>query len=162
MKKVLVILLAVTLLAVTFVPAYAGGNGPGKSGATTTVTGTGARAGSVTGTATQQKAPRGTFAITGTIAAISSDPISGAKTVTVQVVASNYLVKSFVGTPVVVTVTDQTRFMLRTSTTTTATIITFADLQVGQPVSVNGIVANNIWTAQRITVGASLSCLPVP
>jgi hypothetical protein len=160
MKKALVILLAVTLLAVTFVPAYAGGNGPGRGGSGGATTGTGTGTG--TGTQTRQKAPRGTFAFTGTITAISSDPISNARTVTVQVIAANFLAQPFIGTPVVVTVTDQTRFLLRTSTTSTATVITFANLVIGQPVSVNGIVAGNIWTAQRITVGATLSCLPTP
>jgi hypothetical protein len=38
--------------------------------------------------------------------------------------------------------------------------ITFADLAVGQKVSVSGTVANNVWTVARITVGADLIHLP--
>jgi hypothetical protein len=43
---------------------------------------------------------------------------------------------------------------------TTTTTIGFADLKVGQQASANGTAANNVWTASRITVGASLGCLP--
>jgi hypothetical protein len=134
---------------VTFTSASAGGNGPGYGhGSGGAGTGTG------TGTGTQQSGPRGTFAITGTITAI------GTNSITVQVIRGNKLVQSFIGTPMTVTVNAQTRYLYRTSATTTATIITFADLKVGQPVSVNGTVADNVWTVQRIAVGATLSCLP--
>jgi hypothetical protein len=38
--------------------------------------------------------------------------------------------------------------------------ITFADLKVGNPVSMTGNLANGVWMAARVTVGAKLSCLP--
>lgn len=149
MKKILVVLLTAVLLATTAAPVYASGNGPGGGG--------GGSGGG--GTGTQQKSPRGVFAIVGTIEAVSSDPVGGGS-ITVQVLRGNKLAAPFIGASVVVTVTPQTRFLYRSSETAAATIITFADLRVGQSVSVNGTTANNVWSARRITVGASLSCLP--
>jgi hypothetical protein len=58
-----------------------------------------------------------------------------------------------------VTVTPQTLFLIRNGTT--ISLIGFADLQVGQQVSVNGNVVDNVWTVYRITVGALLSCIPL-
>ncbi len=132
MKKTLVLLLVLIFAFAAVFPAYAAGNNPGSGQG--------------------QKGPRGTFAMTGTITAI------GANTVTVQVIRGNNLVKPYIGTQLTVTVTAATRYLFKDGTTTTP--ITFADLKVGDPVSVNGAVANGIWTTKRITVGASLSCLP--
>jgi hypothetical protein len=77
-----------------------------------------------------------------------------------NVVRGNKLVQPYLGTELTVTVTSRTRYLYKDGTTTSA--IGFADLKVGQPVSVNGRVVNTIWTTSRITVGASLSCLPLP
>lgn len=96
--------------------------------------------------------PRGTFTLVGYITAI------GSNTVTVNVVSGNKLVKPYVGTEVTVTVTAGTRYLYNDGTTTV--VIGFGDLEVGQPVSVSGTVANNVWTAKRITAGASIGCLP--
>ena len=82
----------------------------------------------------------------------------GPNSVTIDVIRGDKLVHPFLGTPVTVTVTPQTRYLYRDVSTTK--LIIFSDLQVGQPVSVSGTVANGIWTASRITVGASLICLP--
>ncbi len=90
----------------------------------------------------------GTFALTGRITAI------GDGAVTVQVLGGNKLVKPYINQPLTVTVTASTRFLLKEGTTVIP--ITFADLKVGDPVSVNGTVANQVWTAARITVGALL------
>ncbi|MEZ0397116.1 MAG: DUF5666 domain-containing protein [Anaerolineales bacterium] len=139
MKKFSVILLVLVLALALVAPAAAAGNGPGSGGS---------------GNGNGQQGPRGTFAITGTITAI------GPNTVTVQVYRGNTLVQPYLGTPVTVTVTAGTRYLFKSSSAATATAITFADLRVGNPVSVNGTLANNVWTASRITVGASLSCLP--
>ncbi|MBN2388306.1 MAG: hypothetical protein JXB85_14920 [Anaerolineales bacterium] len=141
MKKTLVLMVTLVLVFALATPVLAGGKGPG--------TGSGGQ-----GSGQGQQDTRGTFAITGTITAI------GANTVTVQVYRGNTLVQPFLGTPVTVTVSSATRYLFKSSTSATATAITFADLRVGNPVSVNGTVANDIWTATRITVGASLSCLP--
>lgn len=94
------------------------------------------------------KGPRGTFALTGTITAI------GDGSVTVQVLGGSKLVKPYINQALTVTVTVSTRYLLKEGTTTT--LISFADLKIGDSVSVNGTAANNVWTAKRITVGAQL------
>jgi hypothetical protein len=99
---------------------------------------------------------RGTFSLVATISAI--DPVSGA--VTVTVVKGNALVKSYVGQNLVITTTASTRYLYKSSATAVPVAITFADLKVGDAVSVNGKLANGVWIAARITVGASLTCLP--
>jgi len=144
MKKMLVLLVVLMLTFAIVIPAAAG-NGPGGGG-------NGGGNGTGPGTGQGQQGTRGTFAITGTIAAI------GTNSVTINVTRANKLVQPYLGTQVTVTVTSGTRYLYKDGTTITT--IGFADLKVGQPVSVNGILANNIWTVSRITVGASLSCLP--
>ena len=89
--------------------------------------------------------PRGTFALSGKITSI------GDGSVTVQVLAGNVLVKPYLTKDVTVVVTTSTRFLLKDGT-----VIAFADLKVGDAVSVNGTVVNQVWTASRITVGAKL------
>jgi hypothetical protein len=96
----------------------------------------------------------GVFALVGKITEI--DPV--AKTVTVNVVRGNVLVKPFIGKTLVIQTTATTRFFYTDGVTTK--VITFADLKVGDPVSANGKLANGVWTANRITEGAKLSCLP--
>jgi len=98
------------------------------------------------------KGPRGTFSLVGNITTIGTDSI------TVSVVSGNTLVKPYVGQELTVTVTASTRYLLKDDDI--VSIITFADLQVGQAVSINGTFANSVWTAKRVTAGASLSCLP--
>jgi len=92
------------------------------------------------------------FVMVGKISAL------GTNMVTIEVISGNKLVQPSLGTQVTVTVTSQTRYLYKDGTTTTT--IGFTDLKEGQQVSANGTVANNVWTASRITVGASLSCLP--
>jgi hypothetical protein len=99
-----------------------------------------------------QQGTRGIFDMSGTIAAIGNNEV------TINVIRGNKLVQPYLGTKVNVTMTSQTRYLYTDGTTTTT--IGFADLQVGQQVSVHGTVADNIWTASRITVGALMSCLP--
>jgi hypothetical protein len=147
MKKIIVLLMVLILAFAVVIPVSAGGGNGGGNG------GGGNGSGGSTGSGGDQvrQGPPGTFAITGTIASI------GTNTVTIDVVRGNKLAQPYFGIRIPVTVTSRTRYVLRDSTTTN---ITITDLKVGQPVSVNGTVANNIWTASRITVGASLSCLP--
>ena len=144
MKKMLVLLVVLMLTFAMVIPAAAG-NGPGGGG-------NGGGNGTGPGTGQGQQGTRGTFAITGTIAAI------GTNSVTINVTRGNKLVQPYLGTQLTMTVTSGIRYLYKDGTTITT--IGFADLKVGQPVSVNGILANNIWTVSRITVGASLSCLP--
>lgn len=130
MKKIFSVSLALFLLVVTVMPALAASE--------------------------PARAPRGPFALVGTISTI--DPATG--TVTVNVLKGNKLVQPYLSQSVVLNTTASTRYLLKVSATAVATRITFADLKVGDPVSVNGTLANGIWTATRITVGASLSCFP--
>jgi len=130
MKKILSVSLALFLLVVTVMPVLAA--------------------------AEPARAPRGPFALVGTISAI--DSTTGL--VTVNVLKGNKLVQPYLGQSMDLKTTATTRYLLKTSSTTVATLITFADLKVGDPVSINGTLANGTWTAMRITVGATLSCLP--
>jgi len=141
MKKMIVLLAVLVLTLALVIPASANGNGPtaGKNG------------GKGPGTGPGQPRGAGTFAFAGTITAI------GENTVTIEAVGGNKLVQPSLGTQLTVTVTAQTRYVVRDGTTTT--LITFTDLQVGQRVSVQGIFTDNVWTASRITVGALLKCL---
>jgi hypothetical protein len=79
-------------------------------------------------------------------------------TVTVQVTGGNPIVREYVGQMLTLRTTSSTRYLLKTNAGTVP--ITFADLAVGQKVSASGKVANNMWTATRITVGAALVHLP--
>jgi hypothetical protein len=154
MKKWIVLFVVVVLTVVIVIPAFAKGNGPfggGNGGGTSGITnGYGILTGSVTRFARQGS--QSTFILVGTITAIGTD------TVTIDVYRGNKLVQPYTGTQVTVTVTSLTKYLLRNGTT--ATVISITDLGVGQPVSVYGTLANNIWTTSRITVGAALLCLP--
>ncbi len=90
----------------------------------------------------------GTFSLAGKITAIDGN------TVSVEVVAGNALVKSYIKQTVPLTTTESTRFLANDGTTVTA--ITLSDLKVGDSISDSGTLANNVWTASRITVGAKL------
>jgi hypothetical protein len=138
MKK-LVVLLAVLVMVFTLtIPAAASGFGPG-----------GGMGSAITG---GQPGGRGTFVIVGKITEI------GTASVTIDVLRGNRLGQSAIGTQVTMTITPKTLFFSRNGSTITQ--ISFADLKVGEQVSVNGIIANNVWTVYRVTVGALLSCLP--
>ncbi len=147
MKKIIVVVVLLVLAFALVIPAAAGGNGPGATGRAI-ATGTGAGTGSGQG----QPGGRGTFTLTGIIANIGTD------TVTIDVLRGNKLTQPYLGTQVTLTLTAGTRYLLRDGTT--VTIISLTDLKEGQPVSVSGVLANGVWTVSRITVGASLSCLP--
>ncbi|MEI7847255.1 MAG: hypothetical protein WCK35_15760 [Chloroflexota bacterium] len=96
---------------------------------------------------------KGPFALVGKISAI--DPV--AKTVTVQVLRGNALVKPYFSKTVIIQTTTLTRYMFTDGVS--KKVITFNDLVVGKSVSIGGLLANSVWTATRITMGAKLSCL---
>jgi uncharacterized membrane protein len=130
MKKLLISLLVVTLLLTAAAPALAA-RGPQPP----------------------FKNRGALFNLTGFITAIDGT------TVTVQVVAGNPIVKPFIGQTVNIQTTAQTRFLLQNADGT-ATPITFDYLEVGQGISVQGQLINEVWTANRITVGAKLEHIP--
>jgi len=127
MKKSLVVLMVVALLAVSAVPAFA-----------------------ARGVSPQPPAfnKGGQFTLAGTITTIDSS------VVTVKVVSGNPIARPYVGQTVALQTTAATRFLLTTPTGTV--VITLADLQVGQNVSAQGKLANGLWTADRITAGAKI------
>jgi len=88
------------------------------------------------------------FTLAGTITAIDGT------TVTVHVVAGNYVVRPYIGQDLALQTTTATRFLLKTATGTV--VITLADLAVGQNVSAQGTFVAGAWTAERITVGAQI------
>ena len=126
MKKSLVVLMVVALLAVSAVPALAGKGGPPTP-------------------PTPPPAKGGQFTLVGTIAAINGS------VVTVKAVSGNPIVKPFIGQNVALQTTSTTRFLRAP-----AVVITLADLQVGDSVSTQGQLANGLWAASRITVGAKI------
>ncbi len=138
MKKIAVLFAVLVMLFAFTIPAAANGFGPGG--------------GMGSGTTQGQPGGRGTFVIVGTITNL------GTNSVTLNVLRGNRLGQTYIGTLVTVNVTPQTLFFSRIGTTISQ--ISFADLKVGQQVSINGIIANSVWTVYRITSGALLSCLP--
>jgi hypothetical protein len=79
------------------------------------------------------------------------------RSVTVQVLRGNTLVKSYLGHLVIIKTTAATLFRYTDGTVTS--IIKFTDLKIGDAVSASGTLSDGIWTASRITVGAKLDCL---
>jgi hypothetical protein len=141
MRKLLVLITVIALTFAIVTPVFAAGKGPGgQNGSSNGVT-----------TQSTQRSPRGTFAITGTIAEV------GTNYVTIMVIKGNKLAQPYIGSQIKLTLTTTTRYLFTDGTTTTT--ISLADLKVDQSVSVNGLLANDVWTTSRITVGASLSCL---
>ena len=96
------------------------------------------------------KAP---FTLVGTITAIDAT----AKTVTVQVLRGNTVIKAYIGQTVTLTTATATKFRFTDGKKTT--LIKFSDLKIGDAVSASGTLSDGIWTASRITVGAKLDCL---
>lgn len=146
MKKILIVVLVLAFLAVTAFPALAAGGPPNGQG-------NGQQQGNGhggSGGAANRRAP---FAFVGTIVSVDATT----RTVVVTVVAGNTVVKSYIGQNLTIQTTDTTRFLLR-NPDGTATVIAFENLVPGQNVSVNGKLSNNVWSANRITVGAELDC----
>ena len=173
MKKILVPLILVMMLALAVIPASAGngpggnpGSGPSEPGGTPAETGRGPYEPGVspqpepfgmgTMTAYRQSTSRGVFSITGTVAAI--DTINMVITVTVS--KANKLAQPYIAQDVFILTTDTTRFLYRVDKATPATVITFEEILVGDKVSVLGLSAEDgTWTALRVTKGALMTCL---
>ena len=92
------------------------------------------------GPAFAEGSARGKFSLVANIAAI--DPVSGA--VTVTVITGNKLVKSYIGQNLVMTTTASTRYLYKSSAIAVPVALTFANLKVGDAVSVNGMLANGV------------------
>jgi len=145
MKKLIIVSLVMIMLAVSVVPAFAAGGPPADRGKAN-----GNSNGSQVGFGV-----RAPYALSGVISGLDSTN----QAVTVTVACGNWLVKTYIGQDVTLLSTDNTRFLLR-NPDGTATPIAFEDLEVGQNVSSHGTFSDGTWTATRVTVGATLSCLP--
>ena len=143
MKKLIIVSLVMLLLAVSVVPAFAAGGPPAERGK---ANGNGNQAGFGV------QAP---YALSGVISSLDTTN----RTVTVTVACGNRLVKTYVGQDVTLLTAANTRFLLR-NPDGTATPIAFEDLEVGQNISSHGTFTDGLWAATRVTVGATLSCLP--
>ena len=128
MKKLLVVILVLTLVLSTALPAFAAKGTP----------------------PVRTRAVSSQFTLAGTITAVDA----GAKTVTVRVLAGSRSVFGNLNKDVTVQTTSTTRYLLKTAGGTIMT--TFEFLAPGQNVSVQGSIADHVWTASRITVGALL------
>jgi hypothetical protein len=150
MKKYLVLILVIVLTLALVIPVAAKGPGPGNGPNFPTGTN-----GTHTAYTQIQQGPRQTFAMVGTITAI--DPVL--MTLTISAIHGNKLEQESIGELVTVFVVDETRYLLKSGTIVAP--ITFENLEVGQQVSLNGLVSieNEIetWTAYRVTVGALLT-----
>ena len=131
MRKRLVILTMVALVTlVAATPALARGGGHGGNGG-----GGGGRP---------------LFALVGTIAAI------GENTITVDVVDGNRFVVPYIGGELTVQLTNSTGFFEWTPDGREP--IAFEDVTVGDTTSIHGTVADNVFTADRVTV--DVPCVP--
>jgi hypothetical protein len=84
------------------------------------------------------------FALTGTVASVGADSI------TVLVYNGNRFVKPYFGQELVVLVTENTRYWQWTPEGCVP--IGFGDVQVGDTTSMQGLVSDETFTAQRVTV----------
>jgi len=135
MKKVLwLCILVVALLAVTAVPAMAGGDN------------------------NQYRWQGSVFGAVGQVMAVDAD----AGTITVQVYAGNRLVKDHIGQELTITTNEDTLFLRYGDPKCEA--ITFDEIEVGDYASMNGIVVspdegNDVFLAKRVTVDVPLQGL---
>ncbi len=161
MKRIFMMLLVLALLGLSAVPAFASGGPPSDR-----LTSNGSCTGSQVNASSRLQANsiksqqadsiiQTPYALSGTITAI--DPNSRA--IDVAVACGNWMIQPYHGNSVTVQTTSSTRFLLR-SQDGTATMITFADLEIGQSVSSHGTLVDGVFTASRITSGALLSCQP--
>ena len=95
------------------------------------------------------------FAVSGIIASVDPE----AQIVTIVVACGNKLVKPLIDQKLTIQISAETR-MLLFNPDDVVTPASFDDLIAGQKVNLNGQSANNLWIANRITVGAEYICLP--
>lgn len=161
MKKLVVVILVVAMLALSSLPALAAGGPPADRGAATGYCG-----GNQVGATTRNQPGRSVgklsgfglstpYALSGTITAL--DPAK--LTVRVRIACRNRLANPYAGSEVTLQTINTTRFLLRNDDGT-VTSISFTDLVAGKTISSHGSLADGAWTASRITMGALLNCLP--
>ncbi len=165
MKKFAIIILVVIMLALAVVPAFAKGGlpaGKGNSAGANTGKGYGkfVNDGHVYFNSVNTGAQIGysilsPYALSGTISSLDA----AAATVTVTTMCGNRLAQPYISQPVTLQTSADTRFLQRNADGSTVAI-TFEDLVVGQNISSHGTLVEETWTANRVTSGALLNCLP--
>ena len=135
MKKTLWLgLLVVAVLAMTIAPALAGGD---KN--------------------RQHWRSGDRFALVGEVTAVEVDDADAKKTITVQVWMGSGLVKEYIDDELTITTTEETLF--RRYDALPCEFITFEDVELDDFVSVAGVVADDLFLAQRVTVDVPLEDL---
>lgn len=92
------------------------------------------------------------FSLVGEVTALDGE----AKTITVEVYSGSKLVKSYIGNELTITTKESTLFLLYGHAK--GETITFADVAVGDYVSVSGNIVNDDFVAKRVTVDVPLNC----
>lgn len=151
MKKYPVLILVVILTFVLVIPVATKSPGLGGNGSNFPTETNGTQ----TAYTQMQQAPRQTFAMVGSIAAIDTVMM----TLIINVINGYKLARGSNGGLVTVFTADATRYLLKAGTLVAP--ISFGDLEMGQKVSLNGIVnvKNEIetWTAYQVKVGTELT-----
>lgn len=93
------------------------------------------------------------FALVGEVTAVDA----AAKTITVEVYSGNQLVKAYIDEELTIVTNEDTMFLRYDAAK--CQVLTFADVEVGDYVSVNGNVLNDLFVAKRVTVDVPLNCL---
>jgi hypothetical protein len=93
---------------------------------------------------------RQNFALVGTITGLGGD------TITVQVQSGNRLVKEYIGEQLTVRVTENTAY--HQWTVNGCVPSDFGSISVGQTVSIQGVLIEQVYVAQRVTVDVPLEC----
>lgn len=156
MKRILILMFVLILMLVSVSPALAGngGNGDGGGGGGNGGQGGNGNAHGQQSQNTQRNQNRNTdrkaefTVLTGVVTLIEGTADAGSITVLVYGGKDT----SLHGTEVVVPIDDSTRFVLKDFGP-----ITFAEVAIGDPVSV---AIGLDGTADRVTVGAEIACLP--
>ena len=90
------------------------------------------------------------FALVGEVTAVDAT----AKTITVKVYSGNQLVKGYLAQELTIVTNEGTMFLRYGETK--CEVITFADVEPGDYISVNGNVLNDLFVAKRVTVDVPL------
>ena len=92
------------------------------------------------------------FSLVGEVTALDGDEL----TITVQVHSGSKLVKSYIGKELTFTTDATTLFLLYGHAK--GVQVTFADVEVGDSISVSGNIVNDLFVAKRVTVDVPLNC----
>ena len=92
------------------------------------------------------------FSLAGKVTALDGE----AQTITVQVYSGSTLVKSYIGKELTFTTNENTLFLLYGHGK--GEQVTFAEVELGDYISVSGNLVKDIFVAKRVTVDVPLNC----